>query len=280
MSASVVDLTKETEATFFRCLHDEEPQDPRVTALRRKWHEQHKDKGLREKVLLLDTGDVGGLCQYIPIEHSPFLGSDLMAILCIWVHGYDHLVGNQQKRGFGRLLLEAIEADAREAGMKGVAAWGKDFPYWNPVSFYEHMGYVRADTEGMTVLVWKPFLADAEPPKLMRLKHPPTAGDRKVDVTVFISGWCGAGCECSVSARDAVQGIEDIVDYKEVHTSDRETQLEYGLGLEGIYLDGKPFRPDGPPFTTEELTAEIRTLYEPKTAQQGDAGDPDVHRDA
>lgn len=244
-----------------------------MAALRRKWHEKHKDKGLREKVLVLDTGDVGGLCQYIPIEHSPFLGRDLMAILCIWVHGYDHLVGNQQKRGFGRLLLETVEADARQASMKGVTAWGKDFPYWNPVSFYEHMGYVRADAEGMTVLVFKPFLADAQPPKLMRLKQPPTAGDRKVDVTVFVSGWCNGGCGYAVTVRDAVQGIEDIVDYREVDTSDRETQLKYGVGLDGIYLDGKPFRPDGPPFTTKELTAEIRTLYESKTAQQGDAGD-------
>jgi GNAT superfamily N-acetyltransferase len=273
MSARVVDLTKEMEGTFFRCLHDEIPQDPRVTALRRRWHDKHKDKGLRQKVLLLDTGDVGGLCQYIPIEHSPFLGRDLMAILCIWVHGYDHLVGNQQKRGFGRLLLNTIEADARQAGMKGVAAWGKDFPYWNPVSFYEHMGYVRADTEGMTVLVFKPFLPDAEPPKLMRLKQPPTAGDRKVDVTVFISGWCNGGCGYAVTVRDAVQAVEDIVDYREVDTSDRETQLKHGVGLDGIYLDGKPFRADGPPFTIEELTAEIRTLYESKTSQQDNAGD-------
>ena len=98
-------------------------------------------------------------------------------------------------------------------------------------------------------------------------------GDRKVDVTVFVSGWCNGGCKYCVTARDAVRGIKDIVDYKEVHTSDSETQLEYGVGLDGIYLDGKSFRPDGPPFTTEELTAEIRTLYKRKTSQQGRAGD-------
>jgi N-acetylglutamate synthase-like GNAT family acetyltransferase len=272
MDARIVDVASETEATFFRCLHDEKPQDPRAAALRRKWHDLHKDKGLREKVLLLESGEVAGLCQYIPIEHSPFLGRELMAILCIWVHGYDHLVGNQQKKGFGRLILDAIEADARESGMKGVAAWGKDFPYWNPVSFYEHMGYVRADAEGQTILVWKRFSADAEAPKLMRLKRPPVPGDRKVDVTVFVSGWCCGGCEYALTARDAVQGLEDVAHYNEIDTSERETQLEYGAGLAGIYLDGEPFRPDGPPFTTEELTAEIRKLYQRKTGQQADSG--------
>ena len=266
MGASIVDVTKETEATFFRCLHDEKPQDPRAAAIRRKWHELHKHKGLREKVLLLDGGEVGGLCQYIPIEHSPFLGRELMAILCIWVHGYEHLVGNQQKKGYGRLILESIEADARESGMKGVAAWGADFTYWNPVSFYEHMGYARADVEGMTVLVWKGFSAGAEAPKLMRLKRPPRAGDRKVDVTMFLNGWCCGGCKYALSARDAVKGLEDIADYTEIDISDRQTAIEYGIGLGGLYVDGQPFRPDGPPFSTEELAAEIRKLHERKRA--------------
>ncbi len=96
----IVEIDKTTEGTFFRCLHDEKPDDPRVTGLRRDWYEKTKPKGLRAKVLIDDNGDVVGLCQYLPIEHSPFEGKDLLAILCIWVHGYEHLIGNQQNKGY------------------------------------------------------------------------------------------------------------------------------------------------------------------------------------
>jgi GNAT superfamily N-acetyltransferase len=260
----LVDIDAETEGTFFRCLHDEKPDNPRVTEIRRRWFDRHKDKGLRAKVLVLDTGEVVGLCQYLPIEHSPFLGRDLLAILCIWVHGYAHHVGNRQGQGYGRFILDAIEQDARSSNAKGVAAWGKDFPYWNPVSFYEHMGYARADQEGADVLVWKRFDPDAEPPKLMRPVRPLPQGVGKVKVTAFLSGWCGGGISYCFKARQAVEGLDQIADYEEIDTSDRQRRLEYGVGFDGVYLDGKPFRADGPPFSVDELKAEIRQLHEQK----------------
>jgi hypothetical protein len=78
----LIDIDKDTEGTFFRCLHDETPQEPRVIALRHRWYDRNKDKGLRAKVLLREDNKVAGLCQYIPIEHSHLLGEGLMAILC------------------------------------------------------------------------------------------------------------------------------------------------------------------------------------------------------
>ena len=261
----LADIDGETEGPFFRCLHDEEPENPRVIEVRRCWHSKHKDKGHRAKVLVLDTGEVVGLCQYLPIEHSPFIGEDLLAILCIWVHGYDHHVGNQQGKGYGRSILDAIEDDARSSGFKGVVAWGKDFPYWNPVSFYEHLGYSRVDQKGKDVLVWKPFQPDAKPPEMMRPTHPLPEGEEKVNVTAITSGWCSGGIHYCLTAREAVSGIEDRVDYTEVDTSDKETMLSYGAS-DGIYLDGTPFRPDGPPFESEELRDEILRLYDEKTS--------------
>lgn len=256
-------ISKDTEGTFFRCLHDEKPDDPRVVEVRRRWFEEHKHQGLRAKVLIADSGEVVGLCQYLPVEHSHYEGRDLMAILCMWVHGYEHHIGNQQKRGYGRFMLELIEEDAREAGFKGVTVWGKDFPYWNPVSFYEHMGYSRVDQAGNDVLVWKPFTDDAEPPRMLRQVGKAPGDPGKVSVTSLFTGWCG-GCIFNLMAREAVDGIEDIVDFIEVDTSIRENLLEWGVS-DGILLDGKPYRSDGPPFTTEELRADIMNLYRKKT---------------
>ena len=182
------DVDERTAATFLHCLHDEREDDPRVMQRRKRWFDEHRDKGFRAKVLVLDSGEVPAMAQYIPIEHSPFGGRDLLAILCMWVHGYDHHLGNRQGQGYGRVMLEAIEKDARASGAKGVVAWGMDFEYWNPVSFYEHMGYERVEKDGMSVMVWKPFVDDAEPPWGFKPARRPVIETDKVTLEVNAAG--------------------------------------------------------------------------------------------
>lgn len=255
----LVDVDETNEATFLRCLHDEEPDDPRVIALRRRWFVANRDKGLRAKVLVLDTGEVAALCQYMPVEHTHIEGKDLLAILCMWVHGYDHHIGNRQGLGYGRLMLEAIEKDARESGFAGVVTWGMDFPYWNPISFYEHMGYARADQAGQAVLAWKPIRDDAEKPRWLSEGSPPEGSPGKVSVVVFVNGWCTGGCSQCVTAREAVEGLDDDVDYREIDTSDPETLRKWGIS-DGLYVNGKPHRPYEPPCTSEVLRSDLLEL--------------------
>ena len=266
----LVDIDANTQGTFFRCLHDSEPENPEVIALRRRWYERHKRHGLRAKVLLREDKAVVGLCQYIPIEHSPFLGKDLLAILCIWVHGYEHLVGNQQRKGYGRYVLERIEDDARASGAKGVAAWGMDFPYWNPVAFYEHMGYRRVDVRGPAVLCWKPMADDAKPPALMRAAREPSADPDRTKITVFVNGWCGGGCVICAMARKAVAGLDDPVAYEEIDTSDLAVMRLWGHD-DGVYLDGRPFRAYAPPWTSDDLRTAILESARLRTSRPGNA---------
>jgi GNAT superfamily N-acetyltransferase len=259
----LLDVTSETEGTFLRCLHDELPDDQRVIDLRRRWFDAHRDKGLRAKVLRLDTGEVVALCQYMPIEQTHILGKSLLVILCIWVHGYDHHVGNRQGNGYGRFLLSAIEEDARSSKATGIAAWGMDFSYWNPVSFYEHMGYSRVDQDEMVVLVWKSLTSSATPPKLLRQVRRLDGDKDKVGVSVFLNGWCSGACYQCVTAREAVEGLEDIVDFREMDTSDRETMLSWGIS-DGVYVEGKRYRPYEPPCTSEVLRSDILEIAERK----------------
>jgi len=252
---NLIDIDNSTEGTFFRCLHDEKPENPGVIELRRRWFDRNKGKGLRAKLLVREDGAVVGLCQYMPIEHSHLIGEDLFVILCIWVHGYTHLVGNQQGKGYGRFILEYIEKDVRESGAKGIAAWGMDFPHWNPVSFYEHKGYSRVDSSGPVVLVWKPFVEGAKPPALLRLNRRPPRGTKKTKVTVFINGWCGVGCHWCINAREAVSGLGNLADYEEIDTSDRANMLSWGIE-DGVFLDDAPFY--GPPlWNSDDLKREI-----------------------
>lgn len=259
----LLDVSEETRPTFLRCLHDERPDDPRVIALRRKWVDQNSERGLRAKVLILDSGEVAGLCQYLPIEHSHLQGKNLLAILCMWVHGYDHHIGNRQGNGYGRFMLDGIEADARALGVSGIAAWGMDFPYWNPVSFYEHMGYVRADQEKLAVLVWKPLSDDAKPPRFVRPRRKPRVAPDKVTVTVLYNGWCSGSCGECIKSRDAVDGLEAFAVLEEVDTSDQETLLEWGIST-ALFVDGKPHRPQEPPCSSEVLRSDLLAIAREK----------------
>ncbi len=250
------EIDKTTEDTFLRCLHDEIPADPRVMAMRREWRAIYQPKGHRAKVLKDDSGQVVGLTNYIPIEFSPYEGMNLMAILCMWIHGYDHLVGNQQSRGYGRFMLEQIEQDARESGCDGMTVWGKDYDAWNPVSFYEHMGYQRADSIGKDVLVWKPFNEQAKAPGLLRPEHeaiPIRDSDGRVQITNITNGWCGGGCHQCMLVRDTVAEIEDKVELIQVYAHDKAEMRIHGTSFDTVAIEGSLFMPDGPPYGKEEL---------------------------
>lgn len=254
----LAEIDRKTEGTFFRCLHDEDWNDSRVIAIRRNYYNRFKPKGLRGKVLIADNGHVIGLCQYLPIEYSPFEGKDLMAILCMWIHGYEHHVGNQQRQGYGRFMLEHIEEDARNSGMRGVVVWGKDFPYWNPISFYEHMGYLRIDKSGQNVLAWKAFDSNVKSPTIRRRQPPMPGNDGKIAVTAHLYGWCYGDIEECLNARKAVEGIEDIAEFSQIDINSSPFIPSM------VCLDRMILKPDGPPAEIEELREAIMKLYKAK----------------
>ncbi len=260
------ELTAETERAFFTCLHLEEPEDREWTALRRQWYADYRDKGYRAQVLVLDDGTIVGKCHTIPIEHSPFVASDLLAILCIYVHTYDHHIGDQRSQGYGRFMLAQIERQAQEEGYKGVAAWAMDWEVWNPVSFYEHMGYTRADQEDKVVAIWKPFTAHAEPPKLLRLDTPPGPGREKVSVLVADNSWCNSR-EKLRTVREAIKGIEHLVELTEVASPWCDRIIHVGH-VGGVFLDGKPYRPYALIGRSDDLRAEIMRLVERKVLER------------
>ncbi len=259
------ELTAETERAFFTCLHLEEPENREWTAPRRQWFEEYRDRGYRAQVLVVDDGTVVGKCHSIPIEHSPFLGRDLLAILCIYVHMYDHHIGDQRRRGYGRFMLAQIERQAQEEGYHGLVAWAMDWDVWNPVSFYEHMGYTRSDQEDKVVVVWKPFRADAEPPRLLRLVSLPAPGRDKVTVLVADNSWCNSNHKLR-TAREAIKGIEHLVEYAEVGSPCCNRILHVGT-VGGVFLDGKPYRPYELIGRSEELRTEIIRLHERKAVE-------------
>jgi GNAT superfamily N-acetyltransferase len=253
---NVIDLTDEHKTLFSLCLEDWSDDAREAGARRALWVDRFLEKGLRAKLALDESGTVGGMIQYLPIQASCVAGTGLYFIPCIWVHGHKQGRGNFQKRGMGSALLRAAEADARALGATGMAAWGIWLPFWMKASWFRKHGYQKADRQGISVLLWKPFIKDAVPPRWYpRGKKLPESVPGKVTVTAFVNGWCTAMNLVTERAKRAAAEIGDRVAFREIDTSERSALAQWGFS-DALFIDGKPLS-HGPPPSYEKIRSII-----------------------
>lgn len=252
----IVDLTEDKKDLFCLCLEDWSEEAKEAGPKRRQWLDRCEKHGLRAKLALDDNGVEGGMIQYGPIEHSFVNGSGLHFIYCIHVHGYKQGRGNFRKRGMGKALLHAAEEDARARGALGMAAWGVWPPFWMRASWFRKHGYRKADRQGISVLLWKPFVDEAKPPRWFpKLDRQPEPAPGKVNVTAFTSGWCLAQNLVYQRARRAAAEFGETVVFREIDTSERSAVAEWGLS-DAVFVDGKNLQ-KGPPPSYEKIRKTI-----------------------
>ena len=251
----IIDLDEHHQPTFFACLEDWSEEMKESGNHKEIWYSKMIENGIRVK-LAVDENDVAvGMIQYIPIEHSFVEGEDLYFIFCIWVHGYKKGIGNFQKKGIGKDLLQAAEEDVREKGAKGIVAWGISFPFWMKASWFKKHGYKKVDKQDMAVLMWKSFTKDAIPPKWVKQKKSPQKIAGKVTVTSFKNGWCPAQNLTFERAKRAVAEFGSKVEFKEIDTFQNKTFEEWGI-TDALYIDEKLVR-TGPPPSYKKIKKKI-----------------------
>lgn len=81
----IIDLTEEHEQIYFCCLQDWSDEMKEAGDHKERWYRLMQDEGVRVKLSVDDSREVGGMIQYIPIEKSHVEGRDLYFIYCIWV---------------------------------------------------------------------------------------------------------------------------------------------------------------------------------------------------
>jgi GNAT superfamily N-acetyltransferase len=252
----VIDLGDQHRALFACCLEDWSAEASEAGPRRACWVERFLERGLRAKLAVDDDGEIGGMIQYLPIEQSTVDGEGLYFIPCIWVHGHEQGRGDFQGHGMGSALLEAAEADARGLGATGMAAWGLWLPFWMRASWFKKHGYRTASRQGISLLLWKPFTAEARPPRwFTHRKKLPEDVPGKVTVTAFANGWCLAGNLSVERARRAAAHFGDRVVFREIDVSEHAAMAEWGRS-DALFVDGKQVR-TGPPPSYEKLRALI-----------------------
>ena len=249
----IIDLEEVHLPLYFVCLEDWSDEIKEAGNHKEIWYSRMKDKGLRVKLAVDDSGTVGGMIQYAPIEHSTVEGKDLYFIYCIWIHGYKQGRGDFRRQGMGKALLQAAEDDVRALGSKGIVAWGLRLPIWMKASWFKKYGYKVVDKEGMQALLWKPFTPDAVPPKWIRQTRIPSAVPNKVTITTFHNGWCPAQNLVVERARRVAQesDLKDKVAWQEIDTFDPAVFREWGIA-DALFVDNKQVR-TGPPPSCEKI---------------------------
>ncbi|MBN1573001.1 MAG: GNAT family N-acetyltransferase [Deltaproteobacteria bacterium] len=252
----VIDLNDEHKRLYLCCLEEWSDEIIEGVPKKEEWFDKTRGRGLRVKLAVDDGGNVGGMIQYLPIEESFIEGSGLYFINCIWVHGHKQGPGNIQGKGMGRALIEAAEADAKELGAKGMAAWGLAIPVWMKASWFKKHGYSKADRDGMAVLLWKSFERDASPPRWIKRKKKPPTAPGVVTVTSFVNGWCTGQNTTYERAKRAAEELGDRVVFKEFDTSNRDVLNEWGIA-DGLFIDGKSVN-TGPPPSYDKIVKLIK----------------------
>lgn len=260
--AEIGDLAEAELGSYCKCLEDWSGEFDDEGGRKREWYARMREKGLRVKVAR-EEGKAVGMIQYAPSELAPIEGKGLYYVYCIWVHGYKEGVGNRQKRGLGKALLEAAEEDARALGAKGLAAWGLRLPFFMRSSWFKRQGYEVADRDGLAELVVKRFVAEAEAPRFAPRKARPEAGAERVRVSAYVNGWCPAQNLVYERARRAAEAFPGKAEFVGVETEDKASFLGCGIS-DGLFIDGKEVR-TGPPPSYEK----IRSLVERRLRKRG-----------
>jgi N-acetylglutamate synthase-like GNAT family acetyltransferase len=237
----IIDISSENENDFFCCLEEYSDEIKEAGDYKHKWYNQMKDNGLKVKFAIDENEVIGGMIQYIPIEHSIFEGENLLVVLCIWVHGHKQGRGDYRKRGMGKALLKAAEDDAKQLGVNGLVTWGLILPVFMRATWFKKHGYKVVDKSGIMRLLWKPFNENAIPPKFIKPKRKPEKGEGKVNVTLFRNGWCQTMNVACERAKRASQEFPGKINLQEFETVDKEILKEWGI-TDAVFIDGKEVR--------------------------------------
>jgi len=187
----VVDLTDEYMRFVAVCTHidDSNKEIESVCWVRESWLRDTISKGLKVKVAI-DNGKPVGFAHCLPIELGTWgmSGKDLMTIPCLTLN-YERVYKQELGSGYGRILVEAVEAEAKKE-KKGVAVLSYDHDLWfMPSSFFDKLGYKEVARQGNKVIMLKAF-ASVVPPIMYKLNYKPRFVPGKVVLDAFWTPIC------------------------------------------------------------------------------------------
>ena len=242
----IVDLDERFLDFVSLCTHIDttSPDLLRAAQIRKNWLLDRSKKGLKVKVAL-DNGRPVGFVHCIPIELDTWgmSGKDLMTVPCLTLN-YKLVYEQKTDTGYGRVLMESAEEEAKKAGKKGITVLCYDHDFWfMPASFFKKLGYEEIQRDKETVIVWKNF-GDAEPPKLHKSKFVPQKfsdlegqNSHKIAVDVVWNPMCMTSIVERDNIREVCEEYKDKVVLREFNAGDLDFLKKYEISR-GLFFSG------------------------------------------
>ena len=220
------------------CSHVGESEEiDRCAEHRRILLDKLRAEGSRFKVAVLDDA-LAGFIHGVPIHHASWgaVGENLMMIPCLYVP--EEFSG----RGVGGALVEAVEADARQAEMDGVAVVAYrdlgEAAWFMPASFFDELGFEEIERRGHEALLWRTFRSNAAAPRLLRPDWSFQPISEKVVVDLFWNEFCPTSSIEAQRVREVAREFGDDVILREYQAEDRPTLLCHQTPR-AIYINGR-----------------------------------------
>ena len=127
------------------------------------WFEKRYNEGLRLKILKHDDKMIGFI-EYVPATMAwrPIEASQFMFVHCI-------VVGSKKDRqkGFGSILIDEVEKEAKNIKLKGICTMVSNGPWIATKKIFENNGLKQVDKKGRFELLSKKWDINVPDPKFI-----------------------------------------------------------------------------------------------------------------
>jgi len=158
----IIDVTTENvqHETLF-CVRD--LKNPGFN-IKQKWFNNTYQEGLKLKILKSSDDIPIAFIEYVPAENAwrPVCAPGYMFIHCMYIYYKD-----DKNRGFGSILVNACEEDARSQDMLGVTVMTSKGTWITNKTLFEKNGVEQVDKKGRFELMVKKFNEDTPDPQLI-----------------------------------------------------------------------------------------------------------------
>jgi ribosomal protein S18 acetylase RimI-like enzyme len=157
----LIEVTPENavQETFF-CIKDKKQPGFKN---KHSWFMQRHKEGMRIKILKSDDDKMIGYIEYVPAKNAwrPIDADNYMFIHCLYIYSK-----KQRGKGYGTLLIDDAEKEARSRGLDGLCVMTSTGGWMANKSLFEKNGFQEIETKDRYELMVKSWNSNAATPKL------------------------------------------------------------------------------------------------------------------
>jgi len=227
----LVEVTPENavKETFF-CIKDTKRQGFKDKL---EWFEKRHKEGLKIKILKNDADKMLGFIEYVPAKYAwrPIDADNYMFIHCTYIYSK-----KERNKGYGSMLIEDAETEAKAQGMDGVCVLTSQGGWLANKTLFENNGFKQIETKDRFELLEKTWNNNTTKPRL----HDWHSQQKKY------KGWhLSYADQCPWSEKSVAAILNVAMDYgidlkiSKINTVKEAKMAPSGFGVFNLLRDGK-----------------------------------------